>query len=144
MRKSSVIDKGVYVKESTIPGAGRGLFASRRFTVTGKFRGDWITHFHGAGGNDVLSKDESNKLIGTPPADYLVSLRNGGMSLLCMRTVTSGIGGGQFANDMPNANASIVRIYDKNTMRTHVFLQARRTISVDEEIFCSYTFGHSS
>lgn len=131
---------GVHVAPSTLPGAGRGLFADRDFAP-----GDWVTGMDGAvfGGKDAARRNVARGW----PASHLRTLVPGAWWLDGLREddPPAGAGGGSYANDArgPGNNARLVVVRDAALPTLGVvFLRATRAIPRGAEVCVSYGRGY--
>lgn len=122
------------VKESTLPQAGKGLFAARDIG-----KGEVIEFFDGR----LVSKSQAQSLDAQGHGSHLVALEIGGWHLDCKSTPADAVEfllGASFANaSSTHANAVIQRANDRTEPRTpFVFLVAARNIQKGEEILFNY------
>ena len=138
-KRVKLLGDGIIVGPSTIPGGGRGLFATRTLP-----RGDCITSMDGVvfGGNNAAHRNIER---GYPHAHFCTLLHEAlWLDGFHAENPPDGIGGGSFANDNSYAhsgknNAELRKIYDGRMPATPVvFLFARRDILPNEEIFVGY------
>lgn len=117
------------IKKSTIPNAGKGLFA-----MTGRpgneilFREeDTICEYHG----EVIDKDTLDERYGEFTAPYAVEVNED-------RFIDSSTarGVGSLANSKPRHQNAHLTVY-----RNRVFVKATKNIRNNKEIFCSYGRG---
>ena len=134
-RFGAVLGKGVAVRASKIEGAGRGLFATRRFE-----EGDVVTEYVG----DVVERDAARNL---PVQTHLMSVE--GVRIDGLKSPRDGVGAGSFVNDPfdPDANAPT---YDYNvtavTLRgddalNRIVLRATKRIDDGDEVYFNYGGG---
>jgi hypothetical protein len=115
---------GLEVKDSTIPNAGKGLFAVRGFR-----KNDKITEYTGI----VLTKSQIDQLYGKLDQDlspYAVQISEDlFMDSSCARSIAA------FANDSKSHNNAKL---STNRLTNRVFLRAIKNINPQDEIFTSY------
>jgi hypothetical protein len=113
--------EGVQLRDSTLPGAGKGLFAMKDFR-----RGDNILRYDG----EELTNDCLNARYGENTAPYGISNPEGRIfDGACQR------GPASMANHRPGSfNARFVEV----SGRPEPMLQALRNIKRNEEIFVNY------
>ena len=138
-QRVKLLGDGVFVAPSTIPGAGRGLFAARTLQ-----RGDCITSMDGVvfGGSNAAYHNIEH---GYPHSHFCTLLHDTlWLDGFHAADPPDGIGGGSFANDISYAqggknNAEFRKVYDGRMPTTPVmFLFARQNILANEEIFVGY------
>jgi hypothetical protein len=115
---------GLEVKDSTIPNAGKGLFAVKTFR-----KHDKITEYTGI----VLTKSQIDALYGKLDQDlspYAVQISDDlYMDSSCARSIAA------FANDSKSHNNAKL---STNRLTNKVFLRAIKNINPHDEIFTSY------
>ena len=126
------VGNGVEVKQSLIPDAGKGLFATVAFD-----KNDYITEYDGF----YMSKDEARSLsprktthFRTADSDTVIDGFKDPMRAV-------GHGGASFANDgkRPGSNNSkFKRVWDSKFVVYRVFLVATERIEPGDEILVSY------
>lgn len=135
----STIGDGVEVKASTIHGAGRGLFATKRFK-----KGNIITEFDG----EIISRDEALRRRLAREDSHIAGLdfdtQIDGINVQAV----DGKGGASFANDprdTKRVNAKKVEnqvihgvIRTGEPTLTRAFLEATKQIDEGDEIFVDY------
>lgn len=140
----AMIGTGVTVSKSRIEGAGRGLFADRKF-----LRGETITLYDGIIRyyDDVRSwpphtlthmRNIGRHVVVEGLRRYEVDLSEYGLPL-CIALPLQGRGGGSFANDHANPNAR----YTWDDMQRCCFLEAIQDIESGDEIYCWYGSRYS-
>lgn len=131
-RPLASIGDGVEVRESTIPGAGYGLFAARAFA-----RNEFITWMDG----EEISRTEALARARAGRASHMRTLVYGFSALDGIREPVAGAGGVSFANHPPSGtkpSAVFVNKEDHTGVAMQIFLRATRDIATGEEIFVSY------
>jgi uncharacterized protein len=111
---------GVQVRQSTIPGAGKGLFATKQFPI-----GAIICPYTG----ELLSEDCLNLRYGNGTAPYGLTADIGIVDSACQR------GPASMANENPRHSNAV--FFDEEEGSIPV-LKATRAISIGQEIFPSY------
>lgn len=135
----ATLGNGVEARLSSIRGAGRGLFATRRFP-----RGAYITRYDGK----LIQRQEAEALRRRGLHTHVRALRSGGVWMVDgLHADRPGMGGASMANDARDKrlnNAELVLGYEdsRNPVMMFVYLRAIRDIGVDEEIFVSYGKGY--
>jgi hypothetical protein len=119
----SSIGKGVSVKRSELPRAGKGLFATKEYE-----RGDFITWYEG----DRITEDDANDLDKLGLATHIC--RIGGV-VMDARNVecVNGKGGASWANSNPAYTNSRFVVYN-----FVIYLKATRKIRNGDEIYVFY------
>lgn len=126
------IGEGLYVKKSTLPEAGLGLFVSspiRKNQMFTRYEGKLIDN------KEALQLRQQNK------ASHIKTLAHGFNHIDGIQVPLIGCGGGSFANDGRNKkinNATYIRIFNKKEAKDEIYLKALRDIQIDEEVFVSY------
>ena len=120
---------GVCVKTSTIPGAGKGLFASRQFE-----RNEWICP---AGGELIDHACLDERYPGDMTAPYAIDCNTGYLDSACKRGI------GMMANAKINATTgkcTALSNHNARSFRRHdgVWLRATKRIRNGDEIFHHY------
>ncbi len=117
-------DQGLRVKPSTIPGAGKGLFAARTF-----HRNEKIARY---GGEHLTKREIDHRYPGNTVAQYTVKTREGGY--IDARNTNAGVA--RYANHKSHnqgANAALVSVG-----RDRVAIEAEKRIQPRHEIFVDY------
>ncbi len=117
-------DQGLRVKPSTIPGAGRGLFATKTF-----HRNEKIVRY---GGEHLTGREINARYPGNTVAQYAVKTREGGY--IDARNTSAGVA--RYANHKTpaqGANAALVSVG-----RDRVAIEAEKRIQPQHEIFVDY------
>uniref|UniRef100_A0A383WPZ8 SET domain-containing protein n=1 Tax=Tetradesmus obliquus TaxID=3088 RepID=A0A383WPZ8_TETOB len=128
----ATIDKGVVIRQSSISGAGNGLFTGRPF-----FRNDLITEYCGP----IIDHQKALKLRKRGKATHVRVLNSQWLYIDGLKQPVTGQGGASFANDARKAsayNAVFVQRFDRKLGRDRVFLKASRDLDAYEEVFVSY------
>jgi uncharacterized protein len=116
----------LYVKESQIPNAGKGLFTSLAI-----YKNEIISVFRGK----ILSEEEAETKAKKGQDRYFINMLDGtimdSMNVKCFAKYANDAEG--FIETGFSINSTIT-LDDDN----HVCLVAIRDIAIDEEIFCSY------
>ena len=129
---------GVKITQSTLQGAGLGLFADKRFG-----KNDVITEYCG----DVIDYNKAMEMrrLGIDShvkgIEYMSSFIDG---VRCWSTCV-GKGGASFANDGTSSklnNCTYYKFYDNTRATYRVFLKATRDIAIGEELFVCYGNGY--
>jgi sensor domain CHASE-containing protein len=130
---TATVGNGVEVRASTLPKAGRGLFACVPFV-----RGDLITEYAGpvVGVAEVKKRDLS-------ACTHVGTLRRMFLYVDGLREATAGAGGGSFVNDprfgrVAEYNAVLFVRYDCRAGRWRLFVKAVHDIGAGAEVFVSY------
>lgn len=139
IRNAATVGNGVEVRPSTIPGAGNGLFATRRFE-----RLDIVTMYDGELAD--AAECRADKERDPKSVSHYRSTRHGGVVIKGLRDplAARGRGGGSFANHTwvaSERNATLETDYLEKPVdgRQHVgYIQATRDIQPGEEIFIDY------
>lgn len=143
--KAKRIGFGIRVARSTIPGAGRGLFAAQDFQ-----RGDTITEYDG----EVIDIQEAKRRKQRGLASHIRTLASNQMAIdgrLVPATV--GHGGGSFINDPRNPTRINAAFCNTNRLLKgldrpgaklleRTFVRATKNIRKGEEILASYGQGY--
>jgi hypothetical protein len=143
MQNAAVIGDGVEVGHSTIPGAGYGLFATRRFP-----KNSIITEYEGPGPR--LTREQASDLKKKGKHHWIVTIDYHTMidGFHGDDPRARGRGGASITNDRRAStndydrrntnNSKKVIIRDKITIEDRLFLKATRDIESGEEITWSY------
>ncbi len=116
----------LYVKESQIPGAGKGLFVAIPI-----YKGEVISHFKGEILDAKTAKQRAQKKLNR----YFINMIDG--------TVMDSMQTKCFAKYANDSNGSIKAKYKNNAEisldeNDNVCIVAKRNIKTGEEIFCGY------
>lgn len=137
----ATLGNGVEARPSGIRGAGRGLFATRRFP-----KGSYITRYDGR----LIQRQEAEALRQRGLHTHVRALRTAGVWLVDgMHADRPGMGGAAMANDARDKrvnNAELVLGYEdsRNPVMMFVYLRATKDIHENDEIFASYGPGYWS
>ena len=125
------LNKDVVVKRSTIPAAGKGLFALKPFAV-----GDVVATYGGV----VMHADEWKRL----PANkrYYGMAIEGQTNFIVDGTKSYGIHMGRWVNDPYNTNHAVNVKSKWNNNQKRVELKATKAIAKGAEIFINYGPGY--
>lgn len=128
---------GVRIKKSTVPGAGKGLFATRAFR-----RDEWICPYPG---EIITSACVDQRYPGDMTAAYVEVLPGGrAVDCACKR------GAGSLANAHFKSDGTVHSVHRHNAVSSHrpvgdgtsgVWLKSRRNIRAGDEIFHWYGDG---
>lgn len=126
---------GLRARPSTIPGAGKGLFASRAFV-----QDDWICPMTC---ESITQECLENRYPGDTTAPYAEQEDDGNITdCACSRGIGSQANAKFRADGLVRAvrfhNAVAVTRYDDNEVSMGIWLQARRAIPQGNEIFLWY------
>jgi hypothetical protein len=123
------------VKPSTLPDAGRGLFANQDFA-----KGQRITEYCG----ELIDHKQALALRAEGKAQYVrvVEAQHSYIDGVKDPSKISSAGWASMANDSEKPNAVFDRVWEKSTARYRVFIKAKRAIANGEEIFVSYGKGY--
>lgn len=129
--RATVVGGGVYVKESTIPNAGNGLFAAVPFAsgaIVTAYDGERLHDYEHAASQEVQT--------------HIVQM--GGIYIDGLREPIAGRGGGSFANDNGRSRANVDKWLSPPEDGNRIYLRVKpgKTICCGEEIFLSYGLGH--
>jgi hypothetical protein len=121
---------GVRQRQSTIPGAGKGLFATEDFSED-----EWIVPYEG---ERITTRCLNQRYPGNTTATYATSQNRGAIDAACRRGIAS-VANGLFTNTgRPRTqNAHNARIEERGANRD-LWLRANHDISANEEIFVYY------
>lgn len=113
------------IRQSTIPGAGLGLFALKEFKS-----GDIITPYHG----DLIDKEQMDDRYGEGLAPFAIEInRNTFIDSACSR------GTGSFINTNPGHNNARFSVYSGRAGHPpSATIKATKRILPDQEIFVDY------
>lgn len=120
------------VKTSTIPNAGRGLFAKQTFKY-----GDHIVDYTG----EVLTKEQLDARYGEGLAPYALELKKGLYVDAANESLSSL---GRFANDVRGTKKKTNARFSYSSKKQTARLVATRIIHPGDEIFVSYGAGYWS
>lgn len=135
-QSGAVIGSGVSVRPSTLPGAGRGLFADQLFLP-----GDVVTAYAGR----VISDAEARGLPARRTT-HAMTLLSHFLVVDGLREPQEGAGGGRFLNDPrymdPDVNnAAFERVEDAAMGCVRVVVVARHAVGRGAEVFAAYGAG---
>lgn len=119
------------MKNSTITGAGKGLYATREF-----MRGELITEYVG----EIISREEARKRLERGEFHYLGTLVPGLYEIDGIRSPIFGVGAASLINHASSSNANVrwCHIEDRKVCFRRLFAKATRDIHPGEEILINY------
>jgi len=123
------------VKPSTLPDAGRGLFADHDFA-----KGQRITEYCG----ELIDHKQALALRAEGKAQYVrvVEAQHSYIDGIKDPTQISSAGWASMANHSDAPNAVFDRVWEKSKAQYRVFIKAKRAIAKGEEIFVNYGKGY--
>eukprot|EP01055_Gregarina_sp_Pseudo9_P001101 Gregarina_sp_Pseudo_9__1100@NODE_1717_length_1371_cov_29_033033_g1591_i0_p1_GENE_NODE_1717_length_1371_cov_29_033033_g1591_i0NODE_1717_length_1371_cov_29_033033_g1591_i0_p1_ORF_typecomplete_len435_score63_22SET/PF00856_28/1_4e03SET/PF00856_28/6_6e15_NODE_1717_length_1371_cov_29_033033_g1591_i0311335 len=130
-RRVATLNYGVEVRDSTIPSAGRGLFASRDFK-----KGELVTEYVG----EIITRDEARRRLRRGMFHYLGTLVTGMYEIDGIKEPQEGVGAASFINHArrPHANCVWAHAEDKRACFRRMFAKACRNVAAGEELFLDY------
>eukprot|EP01054_Gregarina_sp_Poly1_P005015 Gregarina_sp_Poly_1__5014@NODE_2659_length_1862_cov_546_523120_g1686_i0_p1_GENE_NODE_2659_length_1862_cov_546_523120_g1686_i0NODE_2659_length_1862_cov_546_523120_g1686_i0_p1_ORF_typecomplete_len407_score48_26SET/PF00856_28/1_6e17_NODE_2659_length_1862_cov_546_523120_g1686_i05721792 len=130
-KKVPTLNYGVEVRDSTIPEAGRGLFASRDFK-----KGEFVTEYVG----EIITRDEARRRLRRGQFHYLGTLVTGMYEIDGIQVPRDGEGAASFINHArkPHANVQWAHVEDRKACFRRMFAKASRDIAAGEELFLDY------
>lgn len=124
------LNAGVSVRQSSIRGGGRGVWAERAFA-----RGELITEYAG----EVLCAEEARKRTERGQFQFLATLAPGYKVIEGIREPREDCGCASFINHSATAkNAVLEAKDDKKLTHKRLFAKALRPIQAGEEVFIDY------
>ena len=135
--KPAVIGDGVCVKQSSLPNANMGLWATRPF-----HKNQVITEYDG----DVITWDQAINEQLRFRSSHFRSLMFGDSVIAGLEEPVCGRGGGSFANDNHVVNAKFIKTEKEGhrsgrtglLVMAQIWLKATRDIMAGDEIFVNY------
>lgn len=130
-RNVPTIGTGVCVKNSSIIGAGRGLYACRPFK-----RGELVTEYAG----EIISRDEAQRRAQRGEFQFLGTLVSGMYEIDGLQEPVDGKGAASFINHAASSRANVKwsHLEDQLLCFTRLFAKAVRDIKDGEEILINY------
>ncbi len=125
------IGDGLRVKQSNLPMAGAGVFATTNFS-----QDDFLTWYDGIV-MDVTSKERSQLACRYESWSHLKSIDRFTL-IQGIRKVQCSLGAGSFINDGVSIGVSPNVIYVEKPEEKMVYIKAKREIKKGEELFVSY------
>jgi uncharacterized protein len=137
LQQIGYVGDGLEVKESTIPNAGNGLFATKNYPKL-----SLITEYEGR----TIFKKEADELRSKGKHRYIRVVVNLFQYIDGVKDPeearTKRLGGGSFCNDgaqsKMHVNAKFVNIVDSKTTQVRCFIQALEDIKENDEVIVSY------
>lgn len=122
-----VVGNGIDVRDSTLPGAGLGAFATRHYD-----RNELVTEYVG---NLLMDKRDAAAL---ETQTHVIHAE--GVTIDGLKVYEEGKGAGSFANDPVNpARHNVIPVtLDGDAHLNKIYLKATRDIDVGDELFYSY------
>lgn len=119
------------VRDSSIPEAGRGLFASRNFR-----KGELVTEYVG----EIITREEARKRLKVGNFHYLGTLVSGMYEIDGIQEPADGLGAASFINhaSKPHTNVVWAHVEDRILCFPRLFARATREIPAGDEIFLDY------